>query len=148
MEIDGERQPRNPTVNCDPSCRNQTHRQDLHTGWVGRDYTIWLGVLGRHGISNCNDNGWSLFELCVEHSLTITNNLCQQKVRFKTTWKHPRSERWHLLDYIPVRQKDVDVLYIWVMPSANCYTDHRLVRATVRWADSQASSSSSQWNLN
>ena len=32
-----------------------------------------------------------------------------------------------------MRQKDVkDVLYTRVMPSADCYTDHKLVRPTVR----------------
>ncbi|XP_068713291.1 craniofacial development protein 2-like [Montipora foliosa] len=100
---------------------------------VGRDHSIWPRVLGRHGIGNCNDSGRLLLELCSEHSLIVTNTLFQQKARFKTTWKHPRSKHWHLLDYILVRQKDVnDVLHTRVMPSADCDTDHRLVRATIR----------------
>lgn len=100
---------------------------------VGRDHTICPGVLGLHGVGNCNENGRLLLELCAENSLTITNTLFQQKARFKTTWRHPRSKHWHLLDYILVRQNHArDVLHIRVMPSADCYTDHRLVRAIVR----------------
>ena len=46
----------------------------------------------------------------------------------KTTWCHPLSKHWHILEYILVRQRDVtDVLHTRVMPSADCYTDHRLV---------------------
>ena len=100
---------------------------------VSRDHSIWPRVLGRHCIGNCNDNGRLLLELCSERSLIVTNTLFQQKARFKTTWKHPLSKHWHLLDYILVRQKDVkDVLHTRVMPSADCYTDHRLVRATIK----------------
>ncbi|CAH1266354.1 Hypp3340 [Branchiostoma lanceolatum] len=100
---------------------------------VGRDNEVWPGVLGRHGVGNCNDNGRLLLELCAERGLSITNTLFQQKARFKTTWRHPRSKHWHLLDYILVRQRDIsDVLHTRVMPSADCFIDHRLVRAKLR----------------
>ncbi|KAI8788891.1 craniofacial development protein 2 [Biomphalaria glabrata] len=48
---------------------------------------------------------------------------------------HPGSKHWHLLDYIIVRQCDVrDVVHTRVMPSADCYTDHRLVRTKLNIA--------------
>jgi len=46
---------------------------------------------------------------------------------------HPRSKHWHLLDYILVRQRDQnDVSHTRVMPSAECHTDHRLVRCKLK----------------
>lgn len=46
---------------------------------------------------------------------------------------HPRSKHWHLIDYVLTRQKDVrDVLHTRVMPSAECHTDHRLVRCKLK----------------
>ena len=69
---------------------------------------------------------------CSEHQIIITNTLFQQKDRFNATWRHPRSKHWHLLDYVLTRQHDTrDVLHIRVMPSADCNTDHRLVRCKV-----------------
>ena len=84
-------------------------------------------------MGNCNDNRRLLLELCTEQGLSITNTLFQQKARFKTIWHHPHSRDWHLLNYILVRQKDSqDVLQTRVMPSADCYTEHQLVRARLR----------------
>ena len=99
---------------------------------VGRDYELWKGVLGRHGIDSCNDNGRLLLEFCSEHQVVITSTLFQQKDKFKATRKHPRSKHWHLLDYALTRQHDTrDILHTRVMPSADCCTDHRLVRCKV-----------------
>ncbi|XP_023815252.1 uncharacterized protein LOC111948070 [Oryzias latipes] len=96
---------------------------------VGQDSVAWKGALGKHGVGSCNDNGRLLLELCTEHQFTISNTLFQQKASLKTIWMHPRSKHWHLIDYIIVRQRDTkDVLHNRVMPSAECHTDHRLVR--------------------
>ena len=67
---------------------------------VGRVFELWNGVLGRHGIGNCNDNGRLLLKFCSEHQLVITNTLFQQD-RFKATRRHPRSKHWtlHVLDH-------------------------------------------------
>ena len=99
---------------------------------VGRDADAWQGVIGKHGVGNRNESGLLLLEFCTELQLSITNTLFQQKNSLKTSWMHPRSKHWHLIDYILVRQRDVrDVLHTRVMPSAECHTDHRLVRCKV-----------------
>ncbi|XP_037774499.1 uncharacterized protein LOC119571119 [Penaeus monodon] len=100
---------------------------------VGQDVDAWKGVLGRHGVGNCNDNGRLLLELCTKQQLGHHQHIFQQKDRLKTTWMHPWSKHWHLIDYVLVRQKDLkDVLRTRVMPSAECHTDHRLVRSKLR----------------
>ncbi|KAL0156964.1 hypothetical protein M9458_048210 [Cirrhinus mrigala] len=96
---------------------------------VGRDSEAWQGVLGKHGVGSCNDNGRLLLEFCAEQQLSITNTIFQQKDSRKTTWMHPRSKHWHLIDYVLVRS---DVLHTRVMPSAECHTDHRLVCCKLR----------------
>ena len=94
----------------------------------GRDADTWKGVLGKHGIGNCNENGYILLELWAEQQLRITNTVFQQKDRLKTTWMHARSKHWHMTYYILVRQRDLnDVAHTRVTPSAECHTDHSLL---------------------
>lgn len=96
---------------------------------VGKDHRLWEGILGRHGIGNCNANGQLLLGLCAEHQLVVTNTIFQLPKRQKTTWRHPRSKHWHTLDYVLTRARDRgDVRITRSMPGADdCWTDHRLL---------------------
>ena len=67
---------------------------------VGRDPLTWQGVLGRHGVENCDDNGRLLNEFYTESQLSITNTIIQQNDRLKTTWMHPLPKHWHLPDCV------------------------------------------------
>ena len=80
-----------------------------------------------------NDNGLRLLSFCAENQLFITNTGFQLPTKWKVTWMHPRSRRWYLLDYVIVRKRDLqDVMITRVMRSAECWTDHRLVRSTMK----------------
>ncbi|XP_069796255.1 uncharacterized protein [Narcine bancroftii] len=56
---------------------------------VGKDSETWPGILGKHGVRKCNDNGRLLLELCAEQRLVITNTLFQERDSLETTWMHP-----------------------------------------------------------
>ncbi|XP_050344603.1 uncharacterized protein LOC126769729 [Nymphalis io] len=100
---------------------------------VGTDHDLWVGVLGKHGIGSCNDNGTRLLSLCAELDISITNTFFRFSDKFRTSWMHPRSKHWHLLDYVIVRRKDLrDVLITRAMRGALDWTEHRLIRSKIR----------------
>ena len=50
--------------------------------------------------------------------------------QYKGTWQHPRARHWHMIDYDIVRRRDLQDLHqVRAMRGAECWTDHRLVRA-------------------
>lgn len=100
---------------------------------VGTDFETWA-PLGRFGLGNMNENGLRLLQICTELDLAIGNTHFRTKSKYKTTWMHPRSKQWHLLDYVIVRRRDLqDLFKVKALRGANCWTDHRLVRAKVHF---------------
>ena len=99
---------------------------------IGRDNDKWPLVMGKHGIGKCNSNGELLLALCSEFELIVTNTMFKQKDERKTTWMHPRSRHWHMIDFIITRCRDkMDIHSTRAMRGANCWTDHQMLRSKV-----------------
>ena len=97
---------------------------------VGTDHTSWENIIGRHGVGKENSNGTRLLTMCAQNELCITNTFFQQENRHKTTWMHPGSKQWHMIDYVITRHRDIkDVFHTRAMCGSTVWSDHRLVRA-------------------
>ena len=42
---------------------------------VGKKHKVWNGVIGKHGVGNCNRNGLLLLRTCTMHDLLIANKV-------------------------------------------------------------------------
>lgn len=101
---------------------------------VGADYKTWPLCIGKHGIGKMNSNGQRLLEMCSHHDLCITNTYFQCKPQHKVSWRHPRSKHWHQLDMIITKRSALKtVLNSRSYHSADCDTDHALVRCKIRF---------------
>ncbi|KAK2156801.1 hypothetical protein NP493_1939g00013 [Ridgeia piscesae] len=99
---------------------------------IGRDNDKWPLVMGKHGIGKCNSNGELLLALCSEFELIVTNTMFKQKNERKTTWMHPRSRHWHMIDFIITRCRcKKDIFSTRAMRDANCWTDHQMLMSKV-----------------
>ena len=90
---------------------------------VGTDHQTWEGMIRSEGVGRCNSNGLLLLRKCAEHELLITNTIFRLQTRRKTSWMHPRSKHWYLIDYVIVRRKDrQEVRVIKTMCGADCWS--------------------------
>lgn len=79
---------------------------------VGWDHFIWKRVIGKNGVGNMNTNGLLVLGLCTEMNLIITNTIFRMKNKFQTSWMHPCSRHWYLLDYVITKQQDIVDVHI------------------------------------
>ena len=105
---------------------------------IGRVNDKWPFVMGKHGTGKYNSNGELLLTLCSEFELIATNTMFKQKDEFKTTWMHPRSGHWHMVDFIITKCWDkMDIHSTRVVCWANCWTDHQMLRSKVAFGIQQ-----------
>ena len=82
---------------------------------------------GPHGCGELNEAGKELLSFLSTNEATVCNTWFKKRDICKQTWQHPKSKRWHCIDYMIVRK--ARCLDVSVMRGADCNTDHRLLRA-------------------
>lgn len=89
-------------------------------------------IIGPYGDKDVNDNGERLIELCHQYSLRVQNGFFKHKDIHKYTWTQPTLQRKSIIDFMLTRQvTQLKVHDVKVLRSAECGTDHHLVRAKV-----------------
>ena len=89
----------------------------------------WEKSRGPRGFGEMNDAGKELLSFLSLNEATVCNTWFQKKDLYKCTWQHPKSKRWHCIDYAVVRARDRRrCLDASVKRGAECNTDHQLLR--------------------
>ena len=121
----------NDIINSVPSMHKLLLLGDFNAR-VGTDHINWSNAIGRHGVRTENSNGTLLLTTCAEHELIITNTMFPQSDKYKNTWMHPRTKKWHMLDYVITRQRDMNDIHLTrAKCGSRAWSDHKLVKSEI-----------------
>ena len=88
----------------------------------------WHAVRGPHGFGCLNEAGAELLTFLNFHNATICNTWFDKRPEYKTTWQHPKTHKWHCIDYVVVHQRFRRLCQdCRVVQNADCGSDHRMV---------------------
>ena len=103
---------------------------NARVGVLDQDSDVWQGVLGRYGKSERNLAGVELLEFYAVNELSVMNTWFKKREIHQGTWTHPATKKCHMIDFVVMRAgQRIHCRDVCVMRGANCWTDHRLVRA-------------------
>lgn len=88
---------------------------------------LWHEVIGKHGLDERNLAGENFLQFCAVNQLTVMNTWFQKRNIYFGTWMHPATKKHHMIDLIVMRA--TQRVCCKAMRGANCWTDHKMVRA-------------------
>ena len=100
---------------------------------LGANIDQWGKTRGPHGLGELNAAGKELLHFLSLNNATICNTWFQKNRIYKSTWQHPKSKKWHCIDYAIVSARDRrKCLDATVKRGAECNTDHQLLPIKLR----------------
>ncbi|CAF2045453.1 unnamed protein product [Rotaria magnacalcarata] len=92
-------------------------------------------VVGKHAVDKQNQNGRRLVDFCLFNRFVITNTFFPHKSVHQTTWMHPKTKQWYMLDYILVNRRfrnSIQDVSAHRGATGGIGTDHHLLMVKVR----------------
>ena len=94
---------------------------------------MWASVCGPHGLGEMNESGRELLDFLSVNEASLCNTWFYKKDIHKQTWKHPKTKKWHCIDFAIMWQRDRRrCLDACVQRGAECNTDHQLLRIKIK----------------
>ena len=97
-----------------------------------RELVVEMIWTHKFGVGRLNENREHLLIFCTMNGLCVMNTMFAKKRIYQYTWQHPGTKIWHCIDYVLMCHSqrhycsDAEVFC-----SAECWTDHKLVCATL-----------------
>ncbi len=92
-------------------------------------------TVGKHAVDKQNQNGRRLVDFCLFNGFVVINTFFPHKRVHQTTWMHPKTKQWHMLDYVLVNRKfrnSIHDVRAHRGATGDIGTDHHLLIAKVR----------------
>ena len=93
-------------------------------------------TVGPFATDSRTNNGESLVNFCVVSNVVISNTFFQYKPVHQKSWMHPRTKKWHTLEYALVSNKfrsSVEDVRFHRKATEVIGTDHHLMRTKVKF---------------
>ncbi|CAF0883692.1 unnamed protein product [Rotaria sordida] len=91
--------------------------------------------VGPYTVDTTNENGGKLIDLCTINNIIVTNTFFKHKLVHQTSWMHPGSKQWHMLDYTLVNKKfrsSIEDCRMYRKAAGAIGTDHHLMRIKIK----------------
>lgn len=99
-----------------------------------QQHVVRSGV-GPFTVDTENESGTRLIEFCEMNDIIISNTFFKHKLVHQTSWMHPRTKKWHLIDYTLVNKKfrsSVENVPMLRGVAGTIRADHHLMRVKIR----------------
>ena len=78
---------------------------NAHIGSRAGEADAWEHVRGPHGFGDMNEASKEFLNVLLLNEATICNTWFQKRNIHKRTWQHPKSKRWHCIDFAIMRHR-------------------------------------------